>query len=100
MATAYRRGADFERRVMKRLEEMGVSYCMRTAGSHTPVDIVAFWRYGHESRQPTAWFIQCKSGKTKISRKEFGVSYGPSIADEVSITINVQGIKEEAPKQG
>ncbi|HYD00326.1 MAG TPA: YceI family protein, partial [Phycisphaerales bacterium] len=39
---------------------------------------------------------------TKISRKEFGVSYGPSIADEVSITINVQGIKQApaAAKQG
>ena len=37
---------------------------------------------------------------TKLNRKDFGVSYGPSIADAVAITINVQGVKEEAPKQG
>lgn len=37
---------------------------------------------------------------TKLNRKDFGVSSGPSIADEVSLTINVQGVKEEAPKQG
>lgn len=39
---------------------------------------------------------------TKLNRKDFGVSYGPSIADEVSLTINVQGVKDApaAPKQG
>lgn len=36
---------------------------------------------------------------TKLNRKDFGVSNGPSIADEVAITINVQGVKDEAPKQ-
>lgn len=33
-------------------------------------------------------------GTTKLSRKEFGISYGPSIADEVSLTINVQAMKD------
>lgn len=33
---------------------------------------------------------------TKINRKDWGVSYGPSIADEVALTINVQGIKQQA----
>jgi polyisoprenoid-binding protein YceI len=37
---------------------------------------------------------------TKLNRKDFGVNNGPSIADEVAITINVQGVKEEAAKQG
>jgi polyisoprenoid-binding protein YceI len=31
---------------------------------------------------------------TKLNRKDFGISYGPSIADEVSLTINVQGVKD------
>jgi polyisoprenoid-binding protein YceI len=40
---------------------------------------------------------------TKLNRKDFGISYGPSIADEVSLTINVQGVKDvpaAAAKQG
>lgn len=33
---------------------------------------------------------------TKINRKDFGVSYGTSVADQVAITINVQGVKQGA----
>jgi polyisoprenoid-binding protein YceI len=31
---------------------------------------------------------------TKIDRRDWGVTYGPSIADTVAITINIQGIKQ------
>lgn len=50
---------------------------------------------GNRGRTVAGW-----QATTKLNRKDFGVSYGPSIGDEVSITINVQSIKEEAAKQG
>lgn len=50
---------------------------------------------GNRGRTISGW-----QATTKLNRKEFGLGYGPSIADEVAITINVQGVKEEAPKQG
>jgi polyisoprenoid-binding protein YceI len=34
--------------------------------------------------------------QTKINRKDFGVTYGASIADEVALTINIQGVKKAA----
>lgn len=40
----------------------------------------------------------------RINRKDFGISYGISIADEVALTINVQAMHDDAgqpqPKQG
>lgn len=36
----------------------------------------------------------------KLNRKDFGITYGPSIADEVAVTINLQAVKQEAAKQG
>jgi hypothetical protein len=56
---------------MKRLEEMGAVFVTRSAGSHTPVDIIAFWKpwsVNNDFNKPH--FIQAKSGKTKISRKD------------------------------
>jgi polyisoprenoid-binding protein YceI len=53
---------------------------------------------GNRGRTISGW-----QATTKLNRKDFGVSTGPSIADEVAITINVQGVKEEAApaaKQG
>lgn len=40
MATNYDRGAEFERRVKKHLEARGYAV-MRSAGSHTPADLMA-----------------------------------------------------------
>jgi polyisoprenoid-binding protein YceI len=42
---------------------------------------------GNRGRTVSGW-----QATTKINRKDFGVAYGPSIADEVSITINIQGM--------
>ncbi len=50
---------------------------------------------GNRGRTVSGW-----QATTKMSRKDWGISYGASIADEVSLTINVQGVKAEAPKQG
>lgn len=52
MATNYQRGYVFERRVMKALTDEGY-FCVRSGGSHTPVDIVAL------DRNVTI-LIQCK----------------------------------------
>lgn len=40
-------------------------------------------------------FISGWQATTRINRKDWGVTYGPSIADEVALTINVQGVKKE-----
>jgi len=39
-ATKYRNGAARERRIMKKLEKEGW-FCIRSAGSHSPIDIIA-----------------------------------------------------------
>ena len=46
---------------------------------------------GNRGRTISGW-----QATTKINRKDWGVTYGASIADEVTLTINVQGVKEEA----
>ena len=38
----YNRGANFERRVKRALENKG-AFVIRSAGSRSPVDLVAFW---------------------------------------------------------
>lgn len=50
---------------------------------------------GNRGRTISGW-----QATTKMSRKDWGIAYGASIADEVTLTINVQGVKAEAPKQG
>jgi polyisoprenoid-binding protein YceI len=50
---------------------------------------------GNRGRTVSGW-----QAKGVMNRKDWGISYGASIADEVSLTINVQGVKAEAPKQG
>ena len=52
MTTNYKRGADFERKVAKDLEKYGY-VTIRSAGSHSPADIVAM---GHGR----AVCVQCK----------------------------------------
>jgi len=59
--TAYRKGYMLERRVKKKLEEMGF-FVLRSAGSHQ-VDLIAF------SPQQKVYWIECKLHK-KPSRRE------------------------------
>lgn len=44
---------------------------------------------GQRGRTVSGW-----QATTKINRKDFGISYGPSIADQVALTINVQAMKD------
>lgn len=41
--TKYHQGANYERKLIKQLKEMGASVVIRTAGSHSPIDVVAFF---------------------------------------------------------
>lgn len=61
--TAYRRGADLERDVKRRLEDKGW-FCVRSAGSKTPVDIVAV----KPDSRPL--FVQVKGGRRGMTRAE------------------------------
>ncbi|MEN6560883.1 MAG: hypothetical protein ABFD52_08930 [Acidobacteriota bacterium] len=54
MSSHYRRGADFERAVCAYLAGKG-ALCIRSAGSHGIVDIIALWPAGR------AWLVQAKS---------------------------------------
>jgi len=58
--TNYSKGANFERRVKKRLEKLGY-YVIRAAGSHGTFDLVAFKAH----RRPLG--IQCKYGNEDLS---------------------------------
>lgn len=53
MATNYQRGAVFERKVARNLEECGY-VTVRSAGSHSPADVVAM-------QDGTTVCVQCKS---------------------------------------
>jgi hypothetical protein len=54
MPSNYARGAAFERKVQKHLEERGWTV-VRAAGSHSPIDLVAIRHRG------TIWLIQCRT---------------------------------------
>lgn len=66
MASRYRAGADFERRVKEHLLANGAMFVVRAAGSHGPVDLVAF--YPPDSPTSPVYrpdierleFVQCK----------------------------------------
>lgn len=61
--TAYKKGADFERRVKARLEEQGYTV-FRSAGSHTLVDLIAF------NEEGKVLFVQCKGGKRGMTKQQ------------------------------
>lgn len=54
----YRAGRRFEYETMRKYEDMGFT-CVRTAGSHGPFDVIAFFC----TRKPN--FIQCKRVTTE-----------------------------------
>jgi Holliday junction resolvase len=66
--TAYTRGRAFEYRIKEKLEEDGYTV-WRTAGSHTPCDLLALkppGPYWH----PRLLFVQAKGGTRSMTRKE------------------------------
>lgn len=62
MASQYQRGATAERRVKKYFEERGY-FVVRSAGSHSPVDLVAVL-------DGKVTFVQVKSGQAKMTKAE------------------------------
>jgi Holliday junction resolvase len=63
VTTPYARGADFERRVIRRLIEQGHHPVVRAAGSKGPIDIVSYLG-------TVAYFVQVKGGNETMTRKE------------------------------
>ena len=65
----YANGANFERRVKARLEADGWTV-FRTAGSHSPADLVALRHPGVPfSVRGDVALVQCKGGVTKMGPK-------------------------------
>lgn len=68
----YNNGANFERRIKSRLEDMGFTV-FRTAGSHSPCDLIAIHNH-YPTLGPSVLFVQAKGGQasmTKRARAEF-----------------------------
>ena len=61
---SYKSGRRFEYRVRDVLKELGYEV-VRSAGSHSPADLVAFGR-GY------VLAVQCKHGKARVSKEEGG----------------------------
>lgn len=71
--TNYQRGANFERKVIKELaKDPNYIYAMRSAGSHSIVDIVVFFYPEYKEFNNKIWLIQCslKGKKSKIKLEE------------------------------
>jgi Holliday junction resolvase len=58
----YKKGADFERKIVNAFRKMGCT-ALRSAGSHSPVDIVVI-------QDKEILLIQCKKGKLSKPAKE------------------------------
>lgn len=59
----YKKGSAFERKIQKHFESRGW-FVIRSAGSHTPVDLVVLFKNQHLTTEPL--LIQCKSSKKMI----------------------------------
>jgi len=60
----YRKGYYAERKLIEYLYKRGAVYCTRSAGSHTPIDVIAFFKH-------KVYAFQVKNSKSKrISKKE------------------------------
>jgi hypothetical protein len=63
--TYYTEGRRIEYKVMAKLREMGYTMVLRTAGSHSPWDVVAY-----KPDPPHSLWIQVKSGNKKYIDQE------------------------------
>lgn len=67
-STNYRRGRDFEYKVRDHLRTIGAVYVMRSAGSKTKVDLVAFFT---TKVKPNTWLVQVKKdGKISATDRQ------------------------------
>jgi len=60
----YHKGYKFEKEVIQFYKDQGY-FCLRSAGSHTPVDVLAI-----DDLSNHVFFIQCKYGNTRMTGKE------------------------------
>jgi len=65
----YNSGRAFEYRVKKFLESKGY-YVLRSAGSHSPIDLLAVHKRNHD-----CLLIQCKHGSAKADQEELEALY-------------------------
>lgn len=124
--TAYRRGADFERRVKQRLEEQGWTV-FRTAGSHSPADLVAVAPQTqvelcsrceaerldgcggahldkcleagwarHAQTGTRLRLVQCKSGRTAMTKRERAAFRAFAEGLGAEAVVFLRGMKQEA----
>lgn len=74
MTTNYERGRAFEYRTRDKLYERGAVYVARSAGSHTKVDLVAFFPSVDSPSGPSrtrVWLVQCKrDGRLPAAERE------------------------------
>lgn len=94
--SAYARGADFERKVRDHLLAQGAKLVVRSAGSRSPVDLVAFWQPSM-SGHPTAVLVQVKrDGRlTKASREALRTTAAGLGATAVLASAVMQGRRQE-----
>jgi len=70
MGTRYTRGRSAEYYVMKKLRELGATFMVRSAGSHTLADIIAFFPDKGE-----IWLVQVKQSKKGVSVFKLNLEY-------------------------
>lgn len=82
--TNYQRGAIFERRVKARLEACGY-FVLRSAGSHSPVDLCAF--------KPEGWplFVQCARDGHVGRQKWASIAGAASRSNALAVVASVDG---------
>jgi Holliday junction resolvase len=95
MASKYNRGANAERRVKKYYEERGY-FVVRSAGSHSPVDLVAV-------RDGRITFVQVKSGESPMPKRDvdklirLGAEYGVDYVAIVRVRRGKMEFEEYVP---
>lgn len=73
MIKTYRKGADYEREIVKKAKEAGhISF--RSAGSHSPIDVIII-----DEKKREIFLLQCKNLKyisnAKIERLKAGLAH-------------------------
>jgi Holliday junction resolvase len=62
---SYKRGSNFERYVVEKLNKLPTFFSIRSAGSHTVCDVLSVGIGLKTSNYPTVLFIQCKTSKVE-----------------------------------
>jgi hypothetical protein len=71
----YQKGYRFERRIIEDLKRQGFCLVLRSAGSHSPVDVIALSSLGD------VHLVQCKAGLFNFTILKEAIGYLNSIPD-------------------